>query len=142
MVSSGDQEALRAQIQELLKEMSGELKQLQAQLAAANNLPKPEAGTSTDPDLYESPTALDPATGGPLPIQLQTDATQTKGQRSAGGVGQPSSQAVSAAPQASAEDAELTDEPVEESSASRQPVPPEYRSVFDRLRNRDNATTP
>ena len=132
----GNQDALKAQIQELLKEVSGELKQLQAQLSSANDLPKPQAGTSTDPGLYESPMPMDQAKGGSLPIQLQTDAAPTKNQRPAGGVGQSSGDVAHAAVRTSIEEAQLSDEPREETPTARQPVPPEYRSVFEQLRKR------
>ncbi len=134
--SSGNQEVLKAQIQELLKEVSGELKQLQQQLATAKDLPKPQAGTGTDPNLYEAPMPLERATGGPLPIQLQTDTAQTNAQRKGTGIGTPAGIATSASPQVKAEDAQLSEHPEEESAASRQPVPPEYQSVFDQLRHR------
>jgi hypothetical protein len=124
---------LKAEIQELLKEVSGELKQLQAQLATAKDKPPLDAGTSTDPKLYESPMTLDRKGGTVLPIQLQTDTTPIKAQRPGSGVGPPSGEVSGALPQMKAEEAELSDEPLEEPSAPRQMVPPEYRSVFDRL---------
>lgn len=134
-LSAADQEALKAQIQELLKEVSGELKDLQAQLASANDQPKPQAGTGTDPNLYEGPTPMERPSGAALPIQLQTDTVQTKSQRPGSGTGKPSGEASSSAPQTSAEEASLSDAPLEESSASREVVPPEYRTIFEQLRS-------
>ncbi len=136
--SPGDGEALKAEIQELLKEVSGELKNLQAQLASATDQPKPEAGTGTDPNLYEAPMKLEEGGGDPLSIQLHTDAAQTKSQRPGSGVGEPSGEVSHDAPRTEAQDAQLSDQPLEEAPASRQPVPAEYRSVFDRLQRRDS----
>jgi hypothetical protein len=130
----------RAEIQRLLKEVSGELRQLQAQLAAANDEPAPEPGTSTDPELYGAAEALDRAKGSPLPVQLDTDTVETKAERPGGGVGQPAGEAEGATPQVQAEDAQLSEQPLEETPASRQTVPPEYRLVFERLQQqRDGA---
>ncbi len=132
--SAGDQEAIKADIQQLLKEVSGELKELEAQLAAAKDQPHPEAGTGTSPELYGPATKLDRATGSPVPIQLQTDTVGTKSPRPGSGVGKPSGEVSGAAPTAQAEDAQLSSEPLEETPSDRQPVPPEYREAFDRIR--------
>lgn len=139
--SFGGQEAMRADIQQLLKEVSGELKALQAQLAAAESHAQPDAGTSADPQLYESPMKLDRATGNALPVQLQTDTAPTTTPRPGGGVGRPSGEVSGANPSVRPEEAQLSDEPREETPTARQPVPPEYRSVFDRLRQRDTQPT-
>jgi hypothetical protein len=130
---------LKAEIQQLLKEVSGQLQELQAQLAAAQNQVHPEAGTTTDPNLYGGSAAaeLPRAAGGALPIQLQTDEQQAAAQRPGGGVGKPSGTVADDAPQASPEDAQLSGQPLEEPASSRQPVPPEYRSVFERLQRQD-----
>ena len=117
----------------MLKEVSGELKQLEAQLAAAKDQPHPDAGSSTDPNLYEAPMALEQPQHTALPIQLTTDTAETEQQRPGGGVGRPSGKAAAATPQAQAEEAQLSEEPLEETSAARQPIPSEYRGVFDRL---------
>lgn len=129
----GNQDAIHAEIQQLLKEVSGELKQLEAQLAAAKEQPHPDAGSSTDPDLYEAPMAPEQPQGVALPIQLTTDTAETEQQRPGGGVGRPSDKATASTPQAQAEEAQLSEEPLEETSAARQPIPSEYREVFDRL---------
>jgi len=133
--STGEGEALKAEIQELLKEVSGELKDLQAQLASATDQPKPEAGTGTDPNLYEAPMTLEDG-GDPLAIQLPSDTAPTEARRPGGGVGQPSGEVSGAAPQTQAQEAQLSEQPLEEAPASRQPVPEEYRDVFDRLQRR------
>lgn len=133
---SGQSEALKAEIQQLLKEVSGELQELQAQVAQASSQHQPAAGTGTDPQLFESPTVLDPAKGETLPIQLSTDEAPTASPRPGAGVGRPSDKASSASPQAVPEDAQLSETPTEEDAAARQVVPPEYRSVFDRLQQR------
>jgi len=130
----------REQIQQLLKEVSGELKQLQVQLAAANDQPRPEAGTSTDPELYGPAEALDHAKGSPLPVQLGTDTVETKAQRPGGGVGHPAGKAASATPQTQAEDAQLSEQPLEETPAAHQTIPPEYRPVFERLQQQRDTT--
>ena len=132
--SLGNGEALKAEIQELLKDVSGELKQLQEQLGSNKDQPRPEGGTSTDPNLYESPMKLDKAAGGALPIQLNTDEAKINAQRPGGGVGRPSGEVSNALPQTQAEDAQLANEPLEETPALRQPIPPEYRGIFERLR--------
>jgi len=132
--SAGDQEALKGEIQHLLKEVSGELKQLQAQLDSTKSTSQPDAGTGTDSQLYEAvPTPLDPSGHTPLAIQLQTDTAEVKTPRPGSGVGRPSRTASSDAPQTPAEAAQLSEAPLEESSSVRQTVPPEYIGVFDRL---------
>ncbi|MBI3330511.1 MAG: hypothetical protein HYZ96_00195 [Candidatus Omnitrophica bacterium] len=134
-MSSADQEALRAEIQELLQEVSGELKQLQAQLAEAQGDTAPSPGTSTDPELYEAPMPLSPEAEGssPVPMSLGTDTAETRSTRPGGGVGEPSDRVSSEAPGAQAEEVQLSDTPLDERAATRQVVPPEYREVFDRL---------
>lgn len=133
--SPGDQQALKAEIQELLKEVSGELKELQAQLeAVAQQQSPPEPGTSSDPDLYESAMALERPQGPALPIQLPADTAQTASRRPGGGVGRPSGEVSRSLPQTKPEDAQLSDQPLEERSSARQTIPPEYRGVFERLR--------
>lgn len=137
--SFGDGAALKADIQRLLKEMSGELKNLEAQIEAAKDQPQPRAGTGTDPNLYGDSTTLDEANpSNPLPLPLQTDnAPTTKGGRPGGGVGKPSGEVSGAAPQVQAQEAQLSEQPLDEAAASRQPVPAEYRSVFDQLRREE-----
>ncbi len=133
-LSPGNQEALKAEIQGLLKQVSGELKELQAQLENAQDLPKPEAGTSTDPELYgrdaEPPS---PKGSREVPVQLQTDEKQVKTQRPGGGTGKPSTAASAATPKTKTEAVALSEAPLEETATSRQSVPPEYRGVFDRV---------
>ena len=140
-LSSGDQQALKAEIQQLLKEVSGELKELQAQLETAKDQSPPPAGTSTDPNLYESPAPLDPSKGDALPIQLQADQAPTKSPRPGGGVGTASKEVSKEGPSMKAEDAQLSDTPIDETPANRQVVPPEYRDVFDRLNRTTNGIT-
>jgi len=127
------QEAMQSEIQQLLKEVSGELQELQTQLAAAQDQPHPAPGTSTDPELYGHATALDRSSGALLPIQLDTDAEETKARRPGSGVGKPSGDVSTETPKALAENAQLSDTSVEETSTARQPLPPDYRNVFDRL---------
>jgi len=134
---SAEGEALKAQIQELLHEMSGEIEQLQAQLSSLEKSQSPPTiGASTDPELFEAAEPLDGPAGASLPIQLQTDTTQIRSQRPGGGTGTPSDTVDNARPTAKAEDVQLAEEPLEERAASRQVVPLEYRTVFDRLRKR------
>ena len=132
-LSSGNQEALKEEIQQLLKEVSGQLQQIQAQLANAKNQPHSEAGTGSDSNIYEAPMSLDHNPGAPVPIQLKTDTAETKVDRSGGGVGKPSGDVSSATPHTRAEEAQLSDQPLEESPTNRQAIPPEYRGVFDQL---------
>ncbi len=137
-VQSPGNEALRAEIQELLKEVSGELQQLQAQLAQAQDTTPPPAGTGTDPNLYGNADPLPKETGGHnVPIQLKTDKTPSTKPRKGGGTGRPSGEVSGEGPKAQAEAADLSDQPSEESAASRQPIPPAYRSIFDRLQQSD-----
>ena len=118
----------------MLQEVSGELKQLQAQLDSAKTAAQPDAGTGTDPTLYEAaPSALSAPGHTPLPIQLNTDAGEVKTSRPGSGVAPTSGAASSAAPQTVAEAAQLSEAPTEEPSSVRQTVPPEYIGVFDRL---------
>jgi hypothetical protein len=132
---SAEGEALKADIQQLLHEMSGEIEQLQAQLSTIEqSQSQPTIGTSTDPELYEAPAKLEGAGTSTLPIHLQTDTAPIQSQRAGGGTGTPSGTVDSARPTAKAEEVQLADEPLEERAASRQVVPPEYRTVFDRLR--------
>lgn len=134
--SPGGQDALKADIQQLLKELSGELKNLQEQLAAAELL-TPEAGTSTDEQLYGAAEPMARAAGPSLPIQLKTDTAETSAQRPSGGLAEPSGEIAGAAPQVAPEAAELSPDSLEGSAVSRQRVPPEYQSVFDRLFRRN-----
>ena len=138
-------EALQQDIQRLLKDVSGEIQTLQAQIAAAKGQPPPTAGTATDPELYGAPEPLGQTGAGTIPIQLKTDtAATTSGARAGSGVGRPSGEVTAAAPSATPEPAQLSDDPLEEPPGSRDTVPPEYRDVFDRLNHRPqpSETTP
>ncbi|MBI4003968.1 MAG: hypothetical protein HY353_03005 [Candidatus Omnitrophica bacterium] len=134
--SPGGQDALKADIQQLLKELSGELKDLQEQLAAAE-VQSREAGTSTDEQLYGAPEPMARTDGPSLPIQLKTDTAETSARRPSGGLAEPSGEIAGAAPQVAPEIAELSPDSLESSAVSRQRVPPEYQSVFDRLFRRN-----
>ncbi len=138
---TGNQEAMKAEIQQLLQQVSGELKDLQAQLASANEQMKPQAGTGTDTQLYEAPMPSTPSQDGAegsLPMQLQTDAAPTQSHRPGGGLGQPGEEASQSAPQAAPEDAQLSNQPLEEQATSHQAVPPEYRGIFGNLHQRQS----
>lgn len=137
--SMGDSAELKADIQQLLKEMSGELKELQGQLEAAKDQPKPQAGSGTDPNLYGAGEKLDAlGSKSPVPLSLGADQKATeKAGRPAGGVGKASSDISSELPQAQAQQAQLSDQPSEESASTRQSVPIEYRNVFDQLRKHE-----
>jgi hypothetical protein len=137
--SAAGQAALKAEIQELLHQVSGELQQLQAGLAAQEQ-PNPQPGTGTDPALHGAPSALtDEGAARSMPVQLGADSEQTKAKRPGAGAGRPSGEVSGDAPKAQAEQAELTDDPLEETPVARQPVPLEYRSVFDRLHRPQDA---
>ena len=133
--SSAGQELLKADIQQLLTELSGELKQLQAQLdaqAKQHEQPSPAAGTSTDPQLYDAASGLENAAGERLPIQLDVDTQPTATKRRGGGVAEPSKEVADARPQ-QPEDAALAEQGAAEQGVVRQAIPPEYRPVFERL---------
>lgn len=132
----GDQQALKGEIQQLLKEMSGQVKELQGQLSQMEQNPPPP-GTDTDPDsLFDETTPLDPLTGAPLPMQLETDAATTKAARRGGGTGKPSGDVGTEGPEQQVQDdAQLSTTPTEQAAVTRQPVPPEYRPVFERLQS-------
>jgi len=135
--SSGQQDLLKADIQQLLKEMSQELQQLQEQLVEHKDLPNPTPGTATDPQLYEDAASLEKAAGAQLPIQLEVDQEPSASKRRAGGVGEPSDQVADASPQQTPEDVTLGEQAAEEQAVSRHPIPPEYRPVFERLSHRE-----
>ena len=139
--SAGDQQALKAEIQQLLKDVSGELQQLQSQLAASQDHAPTTPGTGTDPQLYESPMAIDPSAGRPVPVQLKTDTNSAVSKRQGSGVGTPSGEVSSEAPTVSPQDAQLSDKPLQESATARQTVPFEYRDVFGRLHRRSLQTS-
>lgn len=127
---AGNAEAIKADIQQLLKEVSGQLETLQRELAKE---PPPAPGTTADPTLYDSAMPLEPPVGGALPMELATDEAAATRPRTGGDVGRASPTATRAAPQTAPEDAPLTETPQEETGAHRQPVPLEYRDAFDRL---------
>ncbi len=129
----------RAEIQKLLKEVSGELRQLQAQLDAEGVPMRPQAGTSTDADLHGAREALEEGKQG-MSVQLKTDTAETKSSRPGTGVGTAAAQASNAAPQTRPEDALLSDQPLEEPASARQAVPPEYRDVFNQLQREQPST--
>lgn len=141
----GNQQELKADIQRLLKEVSGELKQLQQALAEANSEPPPRPGMDTDPNLYDAPEPLDDQAGAPLPIQLNTDRAPASAKRPGAGSGQPGEEIARDAPTAQRELAELSAQPTEETPMSRESIPPDYREVLDQLRQRtppSNETRP
>lgn len=132
--SPGGQEALKGEIQQLLRQVSGELKQLQAQLDNTKSPSQPDAGTGTDAQLYDTaPSELGPSGHTPMAIQLKTDIGEIKTLRPGGGVGEASDAASGDGPKTAAENAQLSETPIEESASVRQTVPPEYVGVFDRL---------
>ncbi len=124
---------MKGEIQGLLKELSGELKDLEARLASAKTEAHPQAGADTDPQLYGASEAMPPRGTTPIPIQLKTDTAPTSSQRAGSGIAPPSGQVSKSGPQVKNEKAALSEEPAEESAVTRQVVPPEYRSVFDTL---------
>jgi hypothetical protein len=133
--SSGSQDAMRADIQKLLKEMQGELKQLEQQLAAQ---PNPQEmvgppGTTTDPNLYDKAEQLEPLQGPQTPVQLKTDTGETSSSRPGGGVGKPSGEIGTASPTAKPAATDLSAQPAEELPGSRTVIPPDYQPVFEKL---------
>ena len=134
-MSAAQQEALKADIQQLLKEMSGQLKQLRAEVEAQqrSDTPNPLPGTGTAPQLYGDATAIEKTNGRQFPLQLDVDTQPASTTRRGSGVAAPSGQISDATPQQQAEEAALADRQAEEQGVSRQPIPPEYRPVFERL---------
>jgi len=130
----GQQEALKADIQQTLQQLSAELKQLQTELQQQRaDQPTPAPGTSTDPELFEDASKLEPAAGGSLPIQLDVDTQPASKTRRGGGVGSPSTEAEDAPFQVQPESAQLAESGAEAAASRRQAIPPEYRPVFERL---------
>lgn len=134
---SPEGEALKGEIQQLLKEMSNDLKDLQSQINA-DDQPKPQAGTGTDPNLYGDAESLESGGNNSMAVQVKADRAQTANTRQAGGVGRPAGEVGTTAPKAQAEDASLSDQPIEEAPTTRSAVPVEYRSVFEQLRRPTN----
>jgi len=125
---------LKADIQHLLKELSGELQTLQEELAARQeDLSAAPPGTTTDPELYGEASRVDRPTGNALPIQLGVDTNPTATSRRGGGVGTPSGRTSSASPQQPLEAVSLSEETTDEEAVHRQSIPPEYQPVFERL---------
>lgn len=133
---AAQQQALKADIQQLLKELSSELKNMQAEMEATQSNskePSPLAGGATDPNLYEQSAKLDPASGSRLPIQLEVDTTPTTSPRRGSGTGQASKEASDALPQQEPESASLSDVRTTEQGQARHAIPPDYQPVFERL---------
>ena len=140
-LSAGDLEA-KADIQQLLKEVSGELKALQAQLDAASQQQMSQPGTGTDPNLYGAPEPVDRnPSGTPLPMSLGADTAPTKTPRPGTGVGSAAEHPDHEQPQAKPEAASLSDRPLDEAAGTRQPIPPTYQGIFDRLHRTPQPTT-
>lgn len=130
------QEALKGDIQQLLKQLSEELQSLQARVDDQRlERSHPTAGTSTDPQLYDdvdlSPQA--DASRRKLPVQLQVDQQPVATRRPGGGVGDASDEVADESPQQLEENAKLSQEAVEAEAIKRRAIPPEYQPVFDRL---------
>lgn len=134
---AAQQQALKADIQQLLKELSSELKQMQADMDAkqpnAKEEPSPLAGGSTDPELYDKPAALDKASGSRLPIQLEVDTQPTASPRKGSGTSDASKHAAESLPQQEPESASLSDVRTTEQGQARHAIPPDYEPVFERL---------
>src|SRR3989338_5373141 len=103
---AGDQQAMKAQIQELLQEMSGELEQLQSDLASKEQ--GPQAGTGTDPELFGPPELPETEGRRTAPIGLRTDEAQTSRQRRGAGGSGPPGQVDERLPELQPEDAQLS----------------------------------
>ena len=135
-VGSAEGEALKADIQRALKELSGELKNLQAQLEA-QKLSAAPPGTSTDPDLYgDASLETPPGATSRLPLVFDVDTQTIQSPRSGGGVRQPSGEISRQAPQMEREEVQLSPNAAPESGTTAQPIPPEYQPVFEHLHQR------
>ena len=134
-------EALKADIQRALKELSGELKTLQAQLEA-QQVSAPVPGTSTDPQLYGA-ASLEPPLGATsrLPLQLDVDTQATASARRGGGIGAPSGEIGAETPQQAPEEAQLAAQAAPESATHQHAIPPEYQPVFERLNRREPSSS-
>ena len=129
---SAQQAALQQDIQQLLKELNTELKQMQADMGQSSDQSAPPPGTETDSNLYGDATPLDPAGGAPMPIQFDVDEQAgPSAKRKGSGTGKPSGKVSAEAPQAVAEDVAAAEQSQQESAVSRQPIPPDYQSVFE-----------
>jgi hypothetical protein len=138
---SAQQEALKAEIRQLLKDVSAELKQLQAALTESPGQPPPEAGTGTDPELFGEPEALGSTSAAGGPLSLETDVAPTQRVRSGGGVAETAGEVTAATPQQKPEEAALAAQAREEAVALRRQVPPQYRGVLERLSRPTPSTT-
>ncbi len=130
------QDALKVEIQQLLKQLSEELQSLQAHVTEQRlERPHPAPGTSTDPKLYDdadvSPQA--DASQRRLPIQMTVDQQMAASRRPAGGVGEPSDDVAAQTPQQLEEEAQLSTQAADAEAVKRHAIPPEYQPVFDRL---------
>jgi hypothetical protein len=127
---------LKAEIQGLLKELSEELKQLEANLET-NTPASPQAGTGTDPELFGAGAdeAMPMGGGTAVPVHLRTDVAEGGSRRQGTGTGLPSGEVSADAPRSRAEAAQLSDVPREELPVVSPAVPPQYRGIFDRLRS-------
>lgn len=113
--------------------MADELEQLEQQITASQP-PQPTPGMSTDPELFDGGTPEPPSGGRGMPLSLETDEVPTQTPRPGGGLGERSETVGRGGPRMTPDDASLSDAPRPEgAAAARPPVPPEYRSVFDRL---------
>jgi hypothetical protein len=74
-----------------------------------------------------------------LTVELRPDEAPTSAQRPGGGTGEAGRDVSQASPTTQAESATLSEEALQEPAAPRQPVPAEYRSIFDRLRRRPSS---
>ena len=95
--------------------------------------PNPMAGVSTDSQLYDAAAELEKAAGNRLPVQLDVDTQTTATTRRGSGVGKPAQEIADALPQQQPEHATLADQTADEQGLARQPIPPEYKPVFERL---------
>ena len=132
-IGSAQGEVLKADIQRALKELSSELKTLQAQLEA-QQVSAPAPGTGTDPELYGA-ASLEPPPGATsrLPLALEVDTQATAATRRGGGIGQPSGDIGTETPQQTPEEAQLAAKAAPESATHHDAIPPEYQPVFERL---------
>lgn len=133
-LSAAQQQAMRAEIKELLKELSAEMEAFHKQLAEAPEAAYPEAGTSTDPDLYERAMEIErKIQAQALPMTLATDDKESGSMRKASGIGESSEEVSDAAPQMSRDNARLSGESAPVQAVERQPIPPVYQGVFENL---------
>jgi hypothetical protein len=132
-------EALKQDIKQLLQELSGEVKDLQAQLTDRQQEVQ-APGTSGGGELYgEREPSEAPEATKRRPVQLEVDTEGEAVKRPGSGLAEQAGEAGEAAPQLAPEDATLAPSRPQDTVGTTQRIPPEYRPVFERLSSKSGA---